>query len=680
MNFARLFSAARPLTFAFGVFAFGVFASGVAASAASAPDWLAAVARAPVTVPTKDADAVLLLEEGFVDIDREGVRTARTRRVFKVLNEDGRKHAVAQVDYLSDSAVVKSFKAWLIKPGGEVVQLAKKEIIDVALHSTALELYGEARRQMIRAADAAKPGAVFGYEAVVTSRRIVHQETWRFQNEVPTERSAFSLKLAPGWNATARWFNTPDAPPTVAAGVRTWTRTGLPALANEPMSPPAPTLAPWLAVDLVAPANSDAARTSLRSDSWPELSRTVTPKYDAASVPDAALRSQVQRLLAGAQTSWERMQRLCAFAQQVNYISILLDSGNAGGMIPRPAPRVLQCNYGDCKDKSTLLRTLLAEAGIKSYPLIVLAGGRSRLETDWPSPTQFNHCVLAIAVDGSVESSSIIDHPSLGRLLVFDPTDPFTPLGLLVRSRLADQALLLAGEQGGLIELPAARSEGDRLVRIVRAKLDPLGNLSGQLEHRYLGVAASAARAELHPLKPDDYRKRIEGRLASTLPALRGTQVKTVDQFAEAEFTQTIDFNSTGYGKLMRDELLIFKPALTGRRDASKFTKKPRTLPVTLHAHAYAEKAEFELPEDCVVDELAPALELETDFGRYRSTLRVEGNTLYYERDYELRSREIPAADYERVRVFFERIARNEQASVVLRRKLESTPTTQTGP
>lgn len=636
--------------------------------ATAAPDWLAAVARAPVTVAAKEADAIRLLEEDVVEIGRDGERLTRTRQVFKILNVDGKKFANARVGYHSGSSEVKSFKAWVIQPDGKVRAYGRKETADLAVNTGAMELYGEARRQGIGAADDAGPGAVFGYESVVEARSVFNQITWAFQGELPTERSTLTVKLAPGWTLTGRTFNHAPIPATAGAGTHTWTLTGLAGYAKEPMSPPARGYAPWLAVDLLPPAHTPGSRAGIKVGSWPELSRYFTPKYDAAAAPDAALRQRVAQLLAGATDDWDRLQRLCRFAQRVNYISIQLDHANAGGMIPRPAHRVLQCNYGDCKDKATMLRALLAAAGIVAHPLIVLSGSRDHIEADWPSPVQFNHCILAIAVDASVPSAAILAHPQLGRLLVFDPTDEYTPLGLLARHRLARQALLLAGDAGGLVELPPARAEGDKLVRTITAELDAVGNLRADLVEDFSGVASSTARAEFERRNKEAFKKQIERWLNGTLPALRDTQVEATDRFPVPEFQLSVSFLSFGYGKLMRDELLVFKPALVARRDAVRFTKKTRTLPVVLRAGAYEEHATFLPPRGYIVDELPRPVRLETDFGRYRAEAKFADGKIVFERALEQQSGEIPAADYEKVRVFFEKIQQSEQSPIVLRR------------
>ncbi len=651
-----------------------VLGCGALARAATAPDWLTAIARAPVTVATKDADAVVLLTEDVLDVERDGDRVQRTRLVVKVLNADGRQHARAAVHYLSGSSQVVAFKAWIIKPDGQVIVLGKKNIADTALHANALELYGENRRQTISGSADVTPGCVFGAEATVRARTIFNQLRWRFGDDLPVERSTFALRLAAGWGVADRVFNHAPIAPAMNGDVRSWTLTALPAQLEEPMAPPARTAAPWLAVDLLPPANSAEARAGVATGSWLEMSRFFTPRYDAAAQPDAALTARANALAAGAATSWERIQRITQFVQRVNYILVALDAANAGGLIPRPAPRVLQCNYGDCKDKATLLRALLAAAGVKSYPLIVMASGRQRLESSWPAVAQFNHCILAIAVDGSVQSSAIVEHPTLGRLLVFDPTDQFTPVGWLARGRLSDQALILAGEAGGLIELPAAAPEGDRLVRTVEAQLDGLGNVAARIDEHYYGVAASGMRGMFVSMRDGDFQKRIERSLGVTLPALRAVKLTTEDLFPAPEFKFGIELFSAGYGKLMRDELLTFKPALIARRDAMRLTKKARTLPIALKAQAYEERAEFTLPPDCVVDELLAPVAFETEFGSYRATSRAEGRKVFFERSLVLKTVEVPAADYDKVRSFFDRVTRSEQSPIVLRRLRDSAP------
>ena len=73
---------------------------------------------------------------------------------------------------------------------------------------------------------------------------------------------------------------------------------------------------------------------------------------------------------------------------------------------PYPADFVLKVGKGDCKDKTTLLSTMLSSVGINSYPVLISAGdtrgvnahlpdGGSEVEAV-PSLAYFNHMILAV--------------------------------------------------------------------------------------------------------------------------------------------------------------------------------------------------------------------------------------------------------------------------------------------
>jgi hypothetical protein len=642
----------------------------LAVAADRAPDWLDAVHQSPVTSARKEDAAVVLLNDSLLEVSPRGTFVIRVRFAVRVINGNGSRHAVARVPYNTDSSKVKSLHAWLIAPDGKVTEYGKRRIADTAVHLNALQLYGEARQQLINVTEEAKPGAVFGYEAVIEETTVLSQRVVRFQSELPMERVSYAVQLPPGWRLNARSFN--DAPAfTEGAGRRyTWTAAAKPALVPAPLAPPAPAFAPWVAIDLVPPAGPKPAAAYVAFRSWTEISTYFTPHYEAAAAPDAVMKAKADELVRGKTDFFDRLRALAGYAQEVTYISIQLDAVNAGGYIPRAAARVFRTNYGDCKDKATLLRAMLATQGIASFPLIVQSGITTRVREDWPSPMQFNHAILAIQVDASVDSPAVFTHPALGRLLVFDPTNEFTPLGSLADAVLADQGVLLAGEQGGLIALPAELPESNRLERRVRATLDDLGGISGTIEEEFFGHASSGARAERRRNGEAEFRRRIERWLAGTLPAAQNTRVETADLWDENRFTMKTDFASAKYGKLMRDELIVFKPILVARRGAVALRKGegPRTQPVLLRPSRYKERTEITLPAGCTVEETISPVALATAFGSYQAICTTEGTKLVFERSLDLQAAELPASDFEAVRLFFEKILQTEQSPVVLRR------------
>src|SRR5262245_45594891 len=112
-------------------------------------------------------------------------------------------------------------------------------------------------------------------------------------------------------------------------------------------------------------------------------------------------------------------------------------------------------SYGDCKDKVTLMRSLLAAVGLTSFPISIYSGDASYVREEWPSPQQFNHSINGIRVKDTAVESASLEYASLGSLLLFDPTDPFTSVGDLPEQLQGSFALIVASEKGGLIRVPS---------------------------------------------------------------------------------------------------------------------------------------------------------------------------------------------------------------------------------
>ena len=202
--------------------------------------------------------------------------------------------------------------------------------------------------------------------------------------------------------------------------------------------PPYSDVAPRLAVSVFAPGPKWAPG---QFDSWQSVAQWLHQLSDRSSVATAAVTGKARELTQSGNTDFERAAAIARYAQQVQYISIQTGVGRGGGYQPRPASLVLERNYGDCKDKASLMRALLAAVGIPSYLVSLYLGDRSYVRAEWPSPQQFNHAIIAIALPAMpARHASAIDHPALGTLVMFDPTDEHTPFGEL---RSTSKAVLL---------------------------------------------------------------------------------------------------------------------------------------------------------------------------------------------------------------------------------------------
>jgi hypothetical protein len=414
-----------------------------------------------------------------------------------------------------------------------------------------------------------------------------------------------------------------------------------------------------------APENGDNKNFT----NWTEVSRWLTTLYDPQVVVDDAVAAKAQELTAGAKTELEKIRAIAAFVQNMQYISIDISVGSGGGIRPRPSNLVLARGYGDCKDKATLMRAMLKALKIEAYPIIIFSGDPTFVREEWASPAQFNHCIIAVKVSDGTDAPTVIKHATLGRLLIFDATDPFTMLGDLPDSQQGSSAVVVAGEGGGLAKMPVLPAEANLLNRQIEATLSPEGTVNGKILEKSTGQASTFERALLRSLPAAEYNKMLEGWLTRGATGAKLVKFTPNDRKESAQFDLDVEFSAPSYGQLMQNRLLVFKPVIVGRRNALSLTESSRRHPVLIDAEAMKETAIFSLPAGFVVDELPDPLNLETPFGRYTTSYEVKDGKLVFMRSLTLTRATVSVDKYSAVRDFYAKMREAEQAPVVLMRK-----------
>ncbi|HEU4933483.1 MAG TPA: DUF3857 and transglutaminase domain-containing protein [Pyrinomonadaceae bacterium] len=636
------------------------------AAADETPPWLQQAAAIKVPAYDKDVPAVVLLDESMTSINSEGRVNEVYNHAVRILRREGRGYAVGQVGYVPETGKVKEFRAWLIRPNGEVKRFGKDDSVDVQANLN--DVYNEYRFKRFSAKDDADVGAVFAYSYTLEDRSIFSQADWAFQNSLPVITSRYNLTLPEGWRAEAVTFNHPAIEPRVNGSSYSWELANLPAIPDEPLSPSLTHLVPRLAVSYFPPANSQ--QLSIKTFSkWSDVAAWMSELEDPQVIVDDALTRKANELTASAKTEYDKIRAIANYVQNIQYISIQTGLGRGGGYRPHSSVEVLAKSYGDCKDKANLMRAMLKVVGIVAIPVSIYSGDPNYVRASWPSPQQFNHCIIAVKVSDQTQGSTIIQHPTLGRLLIFDPTDEETPIGDLPFHLQGSLALIDSKTETDLVRMPVTPPEMNQLERIAMLQLSPDGGLSGHIKEQANGQTAASLRSEFRGLSKPDYTVRIEAWLARGITSARLNKMEPTENTGDGGFSLNLEFTANTYGQLMQNRLLVFKPVVVARREALALTAATRKHPVVLHANAYSETVRVQLPSGFVVDELPDPVKLQTPFGSYVTSYEVKDNELVFKRQLSQQAKTIAAADYEAVRKFFESIRAAENAPVVLARK-----------
>jgi Domain of Unknown Function with PDB structure (DUF3857)/Transglutaminase-like superfamily len=630
-----------------------------------APQWMHALVNVPLPSYDEKTDAVLLYSETNVTvISTDKIRT-QVREAYKILRPGGRERGTVAV-YFNPQRKVKSLHGWCIPAQGKDYEIKDKDAVEVSPNIEGAELISDAKAKVLRI-PASDPGNIVGYEYEVEEQPFFLQDIWTFQERDPVREAHYSLQLPAGWDYKASWLNHLEVKPTQSGSNSwQWTVSDVRGIRHEALMPPFEGVAGQMIVSFFT---STGPALNANAD-WNAMGKwyfNLVGQRVAAS-PD--IKQEVTTLTASKATSLQKMQAIAAFVQHdIRYVAIEL---GIGGLQPHSATDVFSHHYGDCKDKATLVRSMLSEIGIESYHVLI-NDERGSVTRDMPAHNGFNHAITAIRLPDDVNDPSLIatmQHPKLGRILFFDPTNDLIPFGQLPGYLQANYGLLVTPDGGELIELPQEPSTMNSIRRTAKLTLSPTGRLTGDVKEVRLGARASSERQRLRTVAKDTDRiKPIEELLASSLSSFRITRASLVNfQQTDQPFGFNYSFESENYAK-NAGNLLLVRPRVIGEKSMGFLeTKEPRKFPIELEEPTRdTDTFEITLPAGYTVDDVPPPVDADFNFASYHAKTVVNGNVVDYTRTFEVKELSVPVSQAEDLRKFYRIIAGDERNTMVLK-------------
>jgi len=639
------------------------------AQAGDAPSWMHAVGSAPLPAHDDKTDAVLLYSDQAVIVQSVDKIKTHVRLVYKILRPSGRDYGMAAVSF-NPHRKIAGLRGWCIPVQGKDYEVKDKEAVEVALPKIAgSELISDVKEKRLQI-PAPDPGSVVGYEYEEDEQPMVLQDVWMFQREIPGRELHYSLQLPSGWEYKASWINSAEIKPTPGGNNHwEWVMNDVKGIRKEAEMPPIEGVAGQMIVSFFPPGG--ASRNGFTG--WLEMGNWYSNLTNGRRDASPEITQQVAALTASARTPLDKMKALAQFVQNdIRYVAIEL---GIGGWQPHAASEVFVHRYGDCKDKATLLSSMLSQVGIESF-YVVINSERGYVTPEVPANVGgFNHVVLAIKLPANVSDLSLvatIQHPRLGTLLYFDPTNELTPFGEIGGYLQANYGLLVTSEGGELVELPRQPSAMNSIHRSGKLTLDPLGTLKGEISETRVGDRAWAERWRLRTVtKSADQIKPIEDLLAGSLSLFNITQASVTNlNRTDQPFGFHYAFEARGYAK-NAGGLLLVRPRVLGVKTSGLLeTKEPRTFPIEFEGPSRdTDTFEIVIPAGYVVDDIPPSVDADYSFASYHAKTEVNGNLIHYSRTLEVKELSVPVARADDLKKFYRIIASDERNTVVLKTK-----------
>jgi len=634
--------------------ALAVFCPLLALAADDTPGWLKDLTHSTVPQYGPKVNTVVLLNEENTVVGESGKITTTSRAAIKILARQG-VDVVFSEQYETNGGKVRDFHAWMIAPSGKVKKYGREEILDVACATN--DVYNECRLKLVSGKADAEPGAVFGYEATVEEQSFAQQLYFHFQDSAPVLLARFVVTVPAGWEIKPTSLNGAPKEAASSGGTFTWQMENLPAIEREPAAPSFLSIVPWVGVNLMGPQNHAAV-------SWPAVAKLLADLNEGQFEPNEAMTAKARSLVEGATTELDKIRAIGRFTQQVNYVSIQVNIAKGGGYRPHAATQVFQKLYGDCKDKANLTRAMLKAVGITAYPVAIYSGDRTHVTAEWPSLGDFNHAISAIRVGPDTKAPAVIDDPRMGRLLLFDPTNPYVPAGYLPDHEQASFALVGIGDTGNLIRVPASPAVAAARQRKVEAILKPDGSIGGSFVETATGDAASQQEAVYRGNSQTDFTKMIERWVGRSIQGATASGIEVADR--NGEFVLKGQFASQRFAQAPQPTMMIFKAALLRHGDALRLTEKTRKYPIVMDTDVLSETVRILLPEGYKVDELPQPVKIDSPYGKYEARWESEVGAVVFNRKVELQAQSVPAAQYGDLKRFLDAVYGSAEAPVVL--------------
>ncbi len=368
--------------------------------------------------------------------------------------------------------------------------------------------------------------------------------------------------------------------------------------------------------------------------SWTEVGDWYRSLALERAQPTDALRARAAEITKGAKTPEEQVRAIYTFVStRTRYVGI--DFG-IGRYQPHAAAEVLANNYGDCKDKDTLLEALLRAQGFHTAPALIGVGITP--VRDVPTPAVFNHVITTV------------DLPS-GRIWL-DSTPEVAPYRLL-SAPIRDQLALVIPAQGAaaLERTPAAPPYPMTARFEATGTLDADGKFTSHVTATYRTDDEILVRALARGVAPAEWDKASQ--YVSSTTGFSGTTSHT--SFTNPEdfsspIVLTYDYTRQPYGDWENRRIVPCFPLLEFTALASDHSEPPADIqlgaPRTLTAIC-----KIRLPEGYRTD-LPDPVHVKTDFATFDKTYHFDGKDLTVERTIVVLNQKLPKTEWKHYQAF----------------------------
>ena len=412
------------------------------------------ISKIPMAEDFPDDDAVMILNRHDVKVEITGaydVVTEETIHRLVKLFKNIEDHAFVQI-HLNDGEKLDKIIARTIKTDGTIVNLKDDDFYTISGEGGGSVFYSD--KKSVRFTFAAiEKNCMIEYEFIVKKDYPFVYDVWDIQRYIPTLRNEYHLTVpsmlirgksygGAGWDWRYRTYNYDIGDPIMEKNLNptqttreasytfSWKLRNIPSFKPDPVMPHHSN---YLSYVRFAPSDWKE---------WSDISKWYYNKvFKTELVITDKIKEKAEELTKNDTGDKVKIETIFQYIQGLRYVAIALGDGN---IRPAKPQTVMEREYGDCKDKSILLISLLRSLDISAKPVLVLTSNRGSFDDGFPS-WRFNHMIV------KVETGE-------GEVLWIDPTVCYYRLGEIPWQCEGIKVLVLNDDGTAQIETTPASS------------------------------------------------------------------------------------------------------------------------------------------------------------------------------------------------------------------------------
>jgi hypothetical protein len=599
--------------------------------------------QTPQAAEFPDAGAILLHSYAYVEFFKDGTSVMRHVERYKIFNERGRKHATKTISYREGYQRASILFANTIKANGQVVPLAQQDIFDGTQYA-GYDFYTDIKHKRFTM-PAVEDGCIVEYASEIKNLKpsfgFDYSTIFLCRNLYPMEEDILEVVLPSDKELNFKPYNTDLAPKIISEGDKkryVFTNLKQKSIIPEPRMPSLldretfPQVWIWTMKD------------------WKSISSWYIRLVNEQMKSNLELESFTRQLIEGKKTKEEKISAIFNFvSQNIRYIAVLLGPHTHK---PHAAFEVFQKRYGDCKDKTVLLLTMLRIAGIEGQPALV-PSHREYFDETMPSIGAFNHVIAAV--------------PNGKEYFWLDATNEVSAFDSAPFTRPTKVFLINGDGSYRFLQPPEPDEKKDHSKSTISLKLDEEGNADAYIHYTYFGKAAEAIRYIYKYLPPEQRKKSFEQRGIEVLDLEIGSFSET-----ESPFFIRLKGKLKNLAQVIDPDTMILSNVirLDAYRDITAASQ--RLYPIVLHPSFHTQETfRYILPDGFSVRRIPQSFSSHQPHNIRKETFTMQGSVFEVYVENSNRERKIIRTDIDGFKRYALELQKHETAmkNIILERK-----------